>query len=294
MRNGTFSTCHLLVGLEQFHSTMISMRSLFTQRPRCQTRKFFHDASMNWARENPEAARKALAPPEFENSDPTVPQEHQCSFEHYWKHRGWILPNDHTKNLVTHVLTHPLTLAHYLNTEVGSCEMKSQHWCCVGARNESTLPHQYWQELLATLPRFSSLTLEFLGPEISPQGPRSMTHNDSTLILFWSEQKLLHQADLNPCRNGYVLFNPGLGHPHLKRGWESSLEVLFRQETPVLFTAHSKLDANRDATVLKERLEIPIAYMKNPFASRLQFQDPVSKEQHLVSSNQYACWIGTR
>jgi hypothetical protein len=271
---------------------LMSMRSSFTKRPRCQTRRFLHDASMNWARENPEAARKALAPPVFANSDPTVAQA--CSYEDYWKHRGWILPNEHTQNLVTHVLTHPLTLAHYLNTEVGTSEMKSQHWCCVGARNESTLPHLYWKELLATLPRFSSLTLEFLGPEISPQGPHSLTHNDSTLHLLWSEPKLLHQADLNPCWTGYVLFNPGIGHPHLKRGWEPSLEVLFRQETPVLFTAHSKLDANRDATVLNENLEMPIVYVENPFASRIQFKDPVSEEQHLVSSNQYACWIGKR
>jgi len=250
-------------------------------------RQYSKDLSFHWARANPHVARKALEQPAFTNDSPSLAISYEC----FWKERKWNLPNQYAEHLVTHVLTHPLTLAHYIRKMMHFSSMKSMHWCCVGARNESTLPHQYWKELLVSLPRFSSLTLEFLGPEMSPQLPQTLTLNGSTLYLLWSQQKVFHQAELKSSWSAYVLFNPGLGHPNLKRSWDRSLDILIKQERPVLLTAHSKLDADRDTKVLQERLSTSILYTENPFASRIRFNDPISNEEHLVSSNQYACLI---
>ena len=255
-------------------------------------KRFFHDdATLQWARANPIEARTALEQPAFYHENDVPPAQ---SFEQYWEQRKWKLQSQHAKHLVTHVLSHPLTLAHYFRMNSRSDDLLSrsqQHWCCVGARNESTLPHHYWRELLASLPHpISSMTLEFLGPEITPQLPHTISHNKTKLELKWSQQKFLHDVQFNPSWTGFILFNPGLGHPNLAQGWKASLPIVFQRQLPVLLTAHSKLDADRDNSILQE-LELQIIYTKNPFASRITFKDPISEEDHWVSSNQWACWI---
>lgn len=271
----------------------MAARSIWSKGSRFQSYKrcLHNDSTLNWARANPNEARTALEQPAFNHDNALAPAQ---SFEQYWEKRNWKLESQHAKHLVTHVLSHPLTLAHYIRMNSWSDNLKSRsqlHWCCVGARNESTLPLFYWRELLASLPHpISSMTLEFLGPEISPQLPHTVSHNKSTLKLKWSQQKLLHDVEFNPSWTGFVLFNPGLGHPNLAQGWKESLPLILQRRLPVLLTAHSKLDADRDTSVLQD-LKLQIMYTKNPFASRITFKDPISIEDHWVSSNQWACWI---
>lgn len=98
--------------------------------------------------------------------------------------------------------------------------------------------------------------------------------------------------------DGFVLFNPGIGHPNLAKGWLPTLRYVLKTKRPVLFTAHSHLDSERDWSVLKatmldlgqeERLHEIIArwhgstggddndenpYKNNPFASRIDYEDP--------------------
>ena len=98
--------------------------------------------------------------------------------------------------------------------------------------------------------------------------------------------------------DGFVLFNPGIGHPNLAKGWLPTLRYVLKTKRPVLFTAHSHLDSERDWSVLKatmldlgqeERLQEIIAtwhgstggddkdenpYTSNPFASRIDYEDP--------------------
>ena len=95
--------------------------------------------------------------------------------------------------------------------------------------------------------------------------------------------------------DGYALFNPGFGHPNLKGQWHRTLRLLLGTGKPMLITAHSEMDASRDAAVLGEMLSAdaassgvggaygdgrfprggsPWGYADNPYASRMHFVDP--------------------
>ena len=90
--------------------------------------------------------------------------------------------------------------------------------------------------------------------------------------------------------DGYALFNPGFGHPNLKGRWHQTLRFLLGTGKPMLITAHSEVDASRDAAVLGEMLSAdasssdgdgrsprgasPWGYADNPYASRMRFVDP--------------------
>jgi hypothetical protein len=113
--------------------------------------------------------------------------------------------------------------------------------------------------------------------------------------------------------DAYILLNPGLGHAHLKEDWKPTLDLLLprttarkssesesptlkEQQRPapkILLTAHSKLDAERDAALLAQEyplcsqtMSTPLQYADNPFVSRIAYQDPF-EAQHLVRPNHY-------
>lgn len=105
--------------------------------------------------------------------------------------------------------------------------------------------------------------------------------------------------------DGFVLFNPGIGHPNLAKGWITTLRYVINTRRPVLITAHSRLDSERDWSVLKaslldlgqdERLQRYCCghsdddgeqnpYRLNPFASRLDYEDPFCCEADLHIGN---------
>ncbi|KAL7527405.1 hypothetical protein ACHAXR_001944 [Thalassiosira sp. AJA248-18] len=81
--------------------------------------------------------------------------------------------------------------------------------------------------------------------------------------------------------DGFVLFNPGLGHPNLAAQWKPTLKFLIGTGKPILFTAHSTVDAERDRVVIEEELLVAdrggsVEYNINPFASRMGFVDPIT------------------
>ncbi|CAN0094638.1 unnamed protein product, partial [Sphacelaria rigidula] len=46
--------------------------------------------------------------------------------------------------------------------------------------------------------------------------------------------------------DAFVLFNPGLGHPHLRQGWEPAAKRLLASGVPMIITCHSPKDLRRD------------------------------------------------
>ena len=97
--------------------------------------------------------------------------------------------------------------------------------------------------------------------------------------------------------DGFVLYNPGIGHPNLAKLWKPTIKFILSTGKPVLFTAHSELDAERDRVVLEELLESTTAYNNkhgqpqvqytpNPYASRMNYVDPISsRDLHVVRPN---------
>lgn len=96
--------------------------------------------------------------------------------------------------------------------------------------------------------------------------------------------------------DAYILCNPGLGHANLSDQWQPTLQFLLQEQggisAPVLLTAHSALDAQRDTNTLAHCVlpEAPL-YSRNPFASQIDYEDPLppssSDQKHFVQPNQY-------
>lgn len=132
--------------------------------------------------------------------------------------------------------------------------------------------------------------LDFVGPDLQVSSqPTNLTLGDSQLTMQRYYQGYFH--DLAPPEknwDGFVLFNPGLGHPNLKEGWTETLKRLCGQQ--LWLTAHSDLDAERDAKLLREELGLDVDYQLNPFASRIVYQDPFDST-HFVSPNKYIAWV---
>ncbi|KAL7569933.1 hypothetical protein ACA910_008594 [Epithemia clementina (nom. ined.)] len=202
-------------------------------------------------------------------------------------------------------------------------ERRSLHLCCLGARSEASLPTEYWKEILLMANEtlgwtHVDLTMDFIGPEVVAR-PRPVRHSCSltqgTVTLRWLYRGKFHEflnklpeKDLQQyssdgddtintttginrtflCWDAFVLFNPGIGHQNLQDDWKPTLDFLLSTETrrrPLLLTAHSRLDAQRDGMVLTQYLldKAPL-YQKNPWACRITHEDPFDAS-HMVRSN---------
>jgi hypothetical protein len=282
------------------------------------------DPTLAWARANPVEAQEYLNVP---SADLKETVDVPSSLETYCEWRRWTsiskAPSQFGSNLVSHVLSAPLTAASHLLQPSAS-----QVWCVLGARAESMLPVEYWREALIYLSSCSgrrvdefSLQLDFVGPEISYQPPVTLGldsnyHNglgpsyartaNYTLHLNWAFQGTFHAyCDRTPGiqqrYNAFILLNPGIGHAHLKQQWKPSLDRLLQlpsttavESSTLLFTAHSMLDAQRDSSVLQSYVpaDTSVEYWENPFASRITYQDPLHPT-HYVRPNHYAYVLRT-
>jgi hypothetical protein len=96
--------------------------------------------------------------------------------------------------------------------------------------------------------------------------------------------------------DGFILFNPGIGHENLKKSWSPTLEFILKTRKSILTTAHSSLDCQRDLEVWNSIIsenEVQkgnsiLNYNLNPFASRMCYRDPIPSkygEIHFVNPN---------
>jgi hypothetical protein len=118
--------------------------------------------------------------------------------------------------------------------------------------------------------------------------------------------------------DGAVLFNPGIGHPHLQKKWEGTMKLLIQSNIPLLLTAHNQVDCDRDLQALKEII-IPTAsrpsfslfnnddddddddtdahlgYRTNPWSSRMDVTDPLDPTAaQLVRTNSHVLVLSDR
>ena len=273
-----------------------------------------------WGRENPVIAQECL------NLPTTDPISSRCiaikDWPSYWEWRNWGFSNvssnelPHAQALTTHVLSAPLTVATHAfgNLSSQSTQLSEMRLLCIGARAESMLPVEYWRELLVLWDAMAptrtkcKLVLSFLGPEIVIRPPVTFTYKDHlSLELNWLYKGKLHEyvgprevLDLDQY-HAFVFLNPGFGHPYLMQGWKPTLNLILKQqsldkERIILMSAHSKLDTDRDSSILEQEYA-PLftrwysdhkSYQENPFASRITYQDEDPAEPlHFVRPNQY-------
>jgi hypothetical protein len=309
----------------------IVMKHLAGVCPALRNRSFsteVQDEALAWAQENRVLAQRCLELPPFTDEktapDLTLPDNDTLnSFEDYWKWRQWDFSfvneqKDVTKAqaLTTHVLSAPLTLAtqlllpgpsHHQKMRAKKKRRRRMNYCCIGARAESQLPEQYWKELLviaeASGQTMIDVQLDFVGPEILRRPMARLRHGSSTLTLRWPFNGKLHdyvaaQQEEGALSNwdAFILFNPGIGHENLQKDWKPTVDLLLLDafqapRRPLLLTAHSALDAMREANVLCNYLlaTAPL-YVENPFASCITYQDPFD-DRHVVRPNHYVYQI---
>lgn len=211
----------------------------------------------------------------------------------------------------------------------------NMHIYCIGARAEATLPLPFWKEFLIATTHYNSTStsdvnvtvnwnINFIGPEVrtSPNRTISIPLNDAAKLLeepestecsflklsFQSGYYNLHneaqaKAELGEnCNIGFVLFNPGLGHPHLKSGWCDTIDSIVGSRLPLFLTAHSDVDHGRDLDVIQEsfaRVGRPILnahdfeYQPCPFASRMSTPDPFDDGREVRANAHYLYIPGT-
>jgi hypothetical protein len=135
----------------------------------------------------------------------------------------------------------------------------------VGARAECSLPPIWWRELLVPFSRFGKeVSVGMLGPDL-PAVPFlnepttvewPMYEPEKTVRVFQVEggrcalhehpdhMRLIRETDV------FVLCNPGFGSAVLEAAWAPTIALLLGAHKPVVCTAHSQHDLERDLTAL--------------------------------------------
>lgn len=212
----------------------------------------------------------------------------------------------------------------------------------IGARAESSLPALWWRECIASCCPSGAidggLHIGLIGPELQPMRANPTTNEINVQLhppTFAAKQpepphatgeeeekdqkdvrarvyqvpnglKMLHKhpehMKLLLHTDLFVLFNPGLGHKALSKDWEETMKLLCMSRKPVLCTAHSLKDLNRDRQFLEnltnatdadeqdlgEPLEFLLEAHENPFASSRRTVDEKEEEEaQIVTTNQY-------
>lgn len=225
---------------------------------------------------------------------------------------------------------HHFILPHHQQESLNMQSTPSQcniRLCCVGSRAEANLPDDYWKEFLICSNLLGNAydntntnanatvhwTIDCVGPEVSRQmKSRQITldipdsngsKNSHTSLTLNYHSGYLHNYILDMYKSsgksiddiltmfdGFILFNPGIGHPHLKKSWKPTMEFILKTKQRFIMTAHSEMDSERDRMVLYELMGFEentdaLNYTLNPFASKMSFEDPFSETVHLVRPN---------
>ena len=332
------------------YTNLFSRFSLWIpSRGRFSTFILSRDEARKWSRKNERLAREAMSLPTT-----TIMEPQNMSFnipfdlEAYLRERCW--PGfsddesskssvDHMIVLISQALTYPLTLG--FHSQPFFMEGKNDiRLAVLGARSEASLPVAYWREMLYLSDRMNNSsntntspinwTLDFIGPDIAPRLASRFTslnssHRHLKLVMNYHNtyfhQHVMDQSNAQSQSivnrwDGFVLFNPGVGHSNLLQLWKPTLELILQSNKPILITAHSEIDQERDRQTFVDALEeirgnadgspqsrfcqfsssSPILYKSNPFASRMVFEDIIKEKgsndgPHLVRPNYSVCLL---
>ena len=137
----------------------------------------------------------------------------------------------------------------------------------LGARAESSLPRQVWNQLPYMFPR-GKFHLIFIGPESmtnrdrefplperTPRNPFGCIIEDrishelkiSTYVeYFHTLYKAGEFQPFDPYFDCFMLFHPGLGHPSSSHEWQETLPQLLETKVPIFCTGYTEPDMERD------------------------------------------------
>lgn len=198
---------------------------------------------------------------------------------------GRLLSDERAMRLASSAFSYVLTLSAFLPRlvpRIGTAEAsggdneRAVALHVVGARAEAMMPDYLWDEV-ALLHAHRALEITLVGDHVPIS--RKVRSARGLPLQIESVRGLYHDVAL-PSPDALVLFNPGIGHPLLRDRWRPAVRTMIESGKPLLLTAFSAADQDRDVAVLHQlamgsasgrRLRFLVEPRVNPFRS-LKFQ----------------------
>lgn len=157
--------------------------------------------------------------------------------------------------LLSSAYSYVLTLSRFLPELLSNQAQQKLELHVIGARAEAMMPRYLWDELSFFHPD-KQFTIKLVGDHVPvlPKRMQSTGSSDDSAIQLENITGLYHK--LKPGKVGipdaFVLYNPGVGHPHLRESWRPTMETVLASRKPVLLTSFSVEDQQRDVAALQE------------------------------------------
>ena len=314
----------------QFHRLFNSNNTIITENAIKETQDAYL-RHREWMKDSDEA--KKLVKSYINVNVSSVKSKTVFSFHEHFNHRNSNsndtsnkidIHSDNAMRLLSSTLTFPLTLAYGVN-KIMNKKFKTLNIMVCGARSESSLPNLWWRELLYASSDIveDHWDITMLGPDLQMNGTPGQRHTEDIKDIHNKNKKnvihsnsnniettmsisqvphgqtLLHnypkdlRNELINSTDVFLLFNPGYGSDVLKEGWSPTLDILLQSGKPIIGTAHSRHDLNRDMEVLKQKetsmsINMVMKNHENPFKSQQRTVDEKEEQNaKIVTCNQF-------
>ena len=156
-------------------------------------------------------------------------------------------------------------------------------------------PPTYGHSSSSSDPSFSPFSFPKKRTSSSPFYQTSPTKTQQIIIKKKPSRALFHQRRdakaILDHTHVFVLFNPGLSYPWHNEGWGESLDMIVKSKKPILFSAPSKEDMQRDLQVIKKRykdssIQWIVNQIPNPFKSGRRSLTQIKEAFEVVLANQ--------
>lgn len=145
------------------------------------------------------------------------------------------------------------------------------------------MPRHIWEDLCYFYPH-SRFVITLIGdhaPQMRKKAEAPGANNSNSALEMDIVNGLYHEIPDKTLPDAFVMFNPGVGHPFLKSNWRPTIEAVLKSGRPILITAFSQEDQERDLEVLsaiatESQMELGfiVSPCLNPFQKRTCQMDP--------------------
>lgn len=164
--------------------------------------------------------------------------------------------------LLSSAYSYVMTLSRFLpelTDQFQADTTKKLEFHVVGARAEAMMPRYLWDELSFFHPG-RQFAIKLIGDHVPVMSARKKTpttrKNENEFIQLEMINGLYHEIEARKLGtpDAFVLYNPGVGHPHLRKSWEPTLTAVLLSCKPVLMTSFSLEDQQRDVAALQDMM----------------------------------------